>query len=250
MCCSLTENIISEWTKHASNHLAKGRKSIKSDHAPVSLRCAHDGRGATLNELRCSGYWITSCNAAVRSLIFKRVKCCRLRGRLGEQKMADLSMHRLAEARPFTYSEVDMFGPFVIKQRRNEIKCYGAMFTCMASWAVHIEIIHSLNSVSFLQALRQVIACRGNVRVLYSDNGTNFVGWANELKKAYKEMDNEMIQSFTQSLGGDLDGLETHQLQATWVAFGRGKLDLPMRYCHPFFQHIENHLTKNLCWHK
>ena len=80
---------------------------------------------------------------------------------------------------------------------------------------MHIEIIHSLNSVSFLQALRQVSACRGNVRVLYSDNGTNFVGCANELKKAYKEMDNEMVQSFTQSLGGDLDG-------GMWVASHMG----------------------------
>ena len=82
---------------------------------------------------------------------------------------------------------------------------------------MHIEIIHSLNSVSFLQALRQVIACRGNVRVLYSDNGTNFVGCANELKKAYKEMDNEMVQSFTQSLGGDLDG-------GMWVASHMGSI--------------------------
>ena len=199
-------------------------------------------------------FWILDhqCNAAVRSLIFKCVKCCRLRGRLGEQKMAELSMNRLAEAPPFTYCGVDMFGPFVIKQQRNEIKCYRAMFTCMSTWAVHIEIIRSLNSVSFIQALRQVIACRGNIRVLYSDNGTNFVRCANELKKAYKEINNKMIQSFTQSLGGDLDELETHQLQATWVAFGRGKVDLPMWYwyCHPFFQHIENHLTKNLCWHK
>ena len=80
---------------------------------------------------------------------------------------------------------------------------------------MHIEIIHSLNSVSFIQALRQVIACSGNVRLLYSDNGTNFVGCANELKKAYKEMDNEMVQSFTQSLGGDLDG-------GMWVASHMG----------------------------
>ena len=159
MCCRLTENIISEWTKQASNHLAKGRKSIKSDHAPVSLRCTHDGRGATLNELR----WILDhqCNAAVRSLIFKCVKCWRLRDRLGEQKMADL--HRLAEAPPFTYCGVDMFGPFVIKQRRNEIKRYGTMFTCMTSRAVHFEITHSLNSDSFIQALRQVITRRGNI---------------------------------------------------------------------------------------
>ena len=58
---------------------------------------------------------------------------------------------------------------------------------------MHIEITHSLNSDSFIQALRQVIAHRGHIRVLYSDNGTNFVGCENELKKAYKEMDNERI---------------------------------------------------------
>ena len=42
------------------------------------------------------------------------------------------------------------------------------------------------------------------MKVLYSDNGADFVGCANELKKAYKEMDNERIQSFMESLGGDL----------------------------------------------
>ena len=45
------------------------------------IRCVHGGRGATLNELRSSGYWITSCNAAVRGLLFKCVKCRRPRGR-------------------------------------------------------------------------------------------------------------------------------------------------------------------------
>ena len=68
--------------------------------------------------------------------------------------MADLPVHRLADAPPFTYCWMNMFGPFVIKQRRNEIKRYRAMIICMASRAVHIEITHSLNSDSFIQALR------------------------------------------------------------------------------------------------
>ena len=114
--------------------------------------------------------------------------------------MVDLPVHRLAEAPPFTYCGVDMFGPFVIKQQRNEIQRYGAMFTCMASGAVHIEITHSLNSDSFIQALRPVFTCRGNIKVLYSDNGTNFVRCKNELKKAYKEIYNERILSLMQSL--------------------------------------------------
>ena len=101
--------------------------------------------------------------------------------------MADCPVHRLAEAPPFTDCGVDMFGSFLIKQQRNEIQHYRAMFTCMASGAVHIEITHSLNSDSFIQALGPVIACRGNINVLYSDNGTNIVRCKNELKKAYKD---------------------------------------------------------------
>ena len=73
----------------------------------------------------------------------------------------------------------------------------------MASQAVYIEITPSLNSDSFI-APRQGIAHRGNINVLYSDNGTNFVACENEQKKAYQEIVNEMIQSFWQSLGGDL----------------------------------------------
>ena len=150
------------------------------------IRCAQCERSATLNELRTSGYWIISCDAAVRSLLFC-VKCCRLRDRPGEQKMADLPMHRPAEAPPFTYCGVDMFGPFVIKQWRNEIKRYWTIFTCMASRAVHIDITRSLNNDSFIQALRRVIARRGSIKVLYSDNGANFVGFEKNWRKHTKK---------------------------------------------------------------
>ena len=37
------------------------------------IRCAHGRRDATLIELRSSGYWITSCNAESRNLLFKCV---------------------------------------------------------------------------------------------------------------------------------------------------------------------------------
>ena len=73
--------------------------------------------------------------------------------------MTNLPMHPLAEAPPFTFCAFNMFGPFMIKQQRNEIKHYGAMFTCMASRAVTIEINHSLDSDFFIQALREVIPC-------------------------------------------------------------------------------------------
>ena len=41
-------------------------------------KCAHGGRGATLNELRRSGYWVVNGNSAVRSKLFKYIQCRRL----------------------------------------------------------------------------------------------------------------------------------------------------------------------------
>ena len=90
---------------------------------------------------------------------------------------------------PFTNCAVDMFGPFLIKEGRKELKRYGALFTCLASRAVHIECTCSMDTDSFIQALRQFIAKRGNIRILRCDNGSNFVGTQRELAKAFQEMD-------------------------------------------------------------
>ena len=76
--------------------------------------------------------------------------------------MADLSTCRLTETAPFTHCGVDIFGPFIVKQRRSEVKSYGAMFTYLASRAVHIEVTFSMND-SFVLALRQLAAECGDV---------------------------------------------------------------------------------------
>ena len=74
--------------------------------------------------------------------------------------MINFPKHTLAEAPPFTYCAVNMFGPFMIKQHRNEINHYEAIFT---SRAVSIQITHSLDSDSFIQALRGVTPHRRNI---------------------------------------------------------------------------------------
>ena len=159
--------------------------------------------GTTLNEPRRSGYWVVNSKSAVWSKLFICVQCRRLRRKLGIQKMANLPSSRLMEVPPFTYCRVNMFGPFIIRQRRSEVKRCGAMFTFMNSRTVHIEVTHSLDTDSFLLALRWMIARRGNVRTIYLDNGSNFIGAENELKKALEEMDDKKIQAFVQEFGGD-----------------------------------------------
>ena len=67
------------------------------------------------------------------------------------------------------------------------------MSTCLVSRAVHIEIANSLETDSFLNALRRFIARRGPVREIRCDSGTNFVGAERELRKASKEMKHDEL---------------------------------------------------------
>ena len=164
---------------------------------------AHGARGMTLNHLRQRGIWIVNANAIVRYLIHKCVICRKLHGKMGYQKMADLPQEKCPEAALFTYCGVDMFGPLIIKERRSELKRYGALFTCFSSPAVHIEITNSLDADSSILALRRIMARRGTVRSIWSDNETNFVGAKNELQRALKEMKHDKIKSFLQGNGAE-----------------------------------------------
>ena len=87
--------------------------------------------------------------------------------------MADLPEDRLEPDAPFTYCAVDYFGPWTIKDGRKEVKRYGVLFTCLASRAIHLEVASSLETDSFINALRRFILRRGTLRC---DQGTNFVG--------------------------------------------------------------------------
>ena len=167
------------------------------------IAVAHSGRGSTINEVRDNGYWVIGINSLVKSLIFHCVRCRYLRGKISVQLMASLPKERMEEAPPFSYNGVDCFGPFIIKERRKELKRYGVMFTCLASRAVHIEVVSSLETDTFILALRRFISRRGNIRFLRSDNGTNFVGANKELIKAWGEMDQEKIRSFLSIQGAD-----------------------------------------------
>lgn len=152
-------------------------------------RIRHQGRGMTTNEIRANGYWIIGCSSAVYSQISKCVKCRRLRACTQVQRMSDLPADRLTDEAPFTYSAVDFFGPWYIREGRKELKRYGVLFTCMACRAVHLETACLLDTSSFINSLRCFISIRGPIRQLRCDRGTNFVGAENELRDAVKELD-------------------------------------------------------------
>lgn len=102
--------------------------------------------------------------------------------------MADLPSERVTRDEPlFTHVGVDYFGPFEVKSRRSLVKRYGVIFTCLAIRAIHIEVAPSLDTDSFINALRRFIVRCGQVKELCLDNGTNFIGAERELRTAIKE---------------------------------------------------------------
>ena len=149
----------------------------------------------SLNEIRANGFWVIGGTSAVASKIANCVTCRKLQGTVQEQKMSDLPEDRLKTTPPFTYCAVDYCGPWYIKEGRKEVKKYVALFTCIASRAVHLEISNTLETDSFLNALRRFICRRGPVRQLRSDQGTNFMGAKRQLREALQSMDQGKISA-------------------------------------------------------
>ena len=102
-----------------------------------------------------------------------------------------------------TYCGIDLFGPFVVEEGRKELKRYGTLFTFLSSRAIHIEAANSLSTDCFLMCLQRFIGRRGNVRLIRSDNGTNFVGTSAELTKAFTQMNHQKINQFMQDNGAE-----------------------------------------------
>jgi len=146
------------------------------EHHHMSM--GHMGQESVLSSLRRK-YWIIKGRSAVRRVIRKCMSCQRRSAQPGEQYMADLPKDRVtANQPPFTCVGIDYFGSFEVKQGRSRVKRYGCLFTCLNTRAVHIEIAHSLDTGSMINALRRFISIRGYPQEIRSDQGTNSKSFA------------------------------------------------------------------------
>ena len=59
-----------------------------------------------------------------------------------------------------------MLGPFLINEGRTELKRYGIIFTCLAIRAVHLDICSSMETDSFIEALKRFVGRRGNIQTM------------------------------------------------------------------------------------
>ena len=80
------------------------------------------------------------------------------------QIMGSLPAQRVQKSRPFSKVGIDYAGPFELKMNRGRSsrcsKGYIALFVCLSTKAVHLEVVGDLTTASFLAALRRFSSIR------------------------------------------------------------------------------------------
>lgn len=147
-------------------------------------RLLHAGPQLLLSSVR-EQFWPISGRNLARATVRKCLRCFRFNPKIIQPIMGNLPADRVKPASPFSTTGVDYAGPFLSKDKQGRgsklQKCYVGLFICFATKAVHLELISSLSTDSFLQALRRFVSRRGKPFQIFSDNGTNFVGAKREL---------------------------------------------------------------------
>ncbi|GFU17603.1 integrase catalytic domain-containing protein [Trichonephila clavipes] len=102
---------------------------------------------------------------------------------------------------------IDYRGPFFIRykhQRKGTYqKIYVAILVCLASKAVHLELVSDLTADVFLATLKRFVVRRRKCAIISSDNAKNFVGANRELKRLHNllKFPEEKISSYLSSEG-------------------------------------------------
>ncbi|GFW89689.1 integrase catalytic domain-containing protein [Trichonephila clavipes] len=112
------------------------------------LRGFHSGTQMTLSLIR-QHYWIPDERSTVRREIKRCIVCCRFNSKPSYPKMGDLPKQRITQTRPFEIVGIDFAGPILTKcqhlRKANKFKSYICLFICLATKAVHLELVSFIN---------------------------------------------------------------------------------------------------------
>lgn len=105
--------------------------------------------------------------------------------------MGDLPKMRVSHpSRSFSHCGLDYAGPVKVRASAGRgitsRKAYISLFVCLFTRAIHLELVGDYSTPSFLNAYVRFCSRRGLPHLMYSDNGTMFVGAEKELAFAYR----------------------------------------------------------------
>ena len=140
----------------------------------------HAGTQFLMSKIR-ERFWILQTRRTITRCVHKCVKCLRHSSKSFQAEPSVLPACRTETSNhAFQTTGVDLAGPLLLK---NGKKAWLVLFTCAVYRCIHLDFVMSLSTGAFLNALERFINVRGPPSVIYSDNGTNFVGTDNLFKK-------------------------------------------------------------------
>ena len=217
--CRISEAPIIQGAQYAmiippKHHVA--RLLIEDAHQKLT----HAGQEHILTELR-QQFWIPKGRSAVRKVVRSCLTCKKQRATKREQMMAALPAFRTTAYEPcFSHTGVDYVGPLNVKTRRAVVKRWGAIFTCLNSRAVHLELATSLESDCFINVSRRFINRKGAPNV--------FTSTAEPISLGPKERSEKPLTTATRNRSRmscykrDASGYSNHLRLHTLAVFGRG----------------------------
>ncbi|XP_038119868.1 uncharacterized protein LOC119769976 [Culex quinquefasciatus] len=122
-----------------------------------------------------------SCIAALNPRIVDGILC--VGGRLQHAAVSDSRKH------PYILDHRHPFTKLIVaypQRRARPVKCFVAIFVCLVTKAVHLELAADLTTQAFLAALKRFTARRGKPKLVMCDNAKNFVGARRELSELAK----------------------------------------------------------------
>ena len=159
----------------------------------------HSGRDHTLAIIR-EHYWIINAKSVIKRVLSQCIPSKIENTKPSNQFMGQLPNERTAVFDPvFTNTGVDYFGPILVKNSKRtqstsgHNKHYGVVFTCLTTRATHLELAGGLSTDLFILALKRFSARRGQPKVMYSDNGSNFRGAEKELGDLFSKTDFDKV---------------------------------------------------------
>ncbi|XP_075210613.1 uncharacterized protein LOC142317967 [Lycorma delicatula] len=116
------------------------RLIIHSEH----LCLLHAGLQLTHSSLR-QRFWIVNAKIAIRSIVRKCLKCFRFNADNQSQQLGQLPSSRITPSRAFSSCAIDYGGPIMIRHGRQKSnilsKAYIALFICLVTKAIHLELV-------------------------------------------------------------------------------------------------------------
>uniref|UniRef100_A0A1B0D864 Integrase catalytic domain-containing protein n=1 Tax=Phlebotomus papatasi TaxID=29031 RepID=A0A1B0D864_PHLPP len=175
--------------------LHAGNRAVQLMLTHYHQELGHWGTPLVMAELR-QRFEIITGRKALKQIQMDCITCQKARSQPNVPIMGQIPEERLsAHVHPFTHTGCDFFGPLYVKTGRSEVKRYGAIFTCLTTRAIHLELCENLTTDSCILAIRRFMARRGEPETILSDNGTNFKGAEREIRQSLAEIKHDVITS-------------------------------------------------------